>query len=88
MARSRFLLLGIALIACGSGCGGKDPYRPGESVGVFHVAGKLVATNCGQTPDPWEFDVRLRHDQSTLYWVQGDAPVSGIVDSSARVVLS
>lgn len=81
------VLLGIAAICGGSGCSGKDPYRPGESIGVFHVTGKLVSTTCGQTPNPWEFDVRLRHERNTLYWVQGDAPISGQVDPTARAVL-
>ena len=81
------VLLGIAAICGGSGCSGKDPYRPGESIGAFHVTGKLVSTTCGKTPDPWKFDVRLRHERNTLYWVQGDAPISGQVDPSAKAVL-
>jgi hypothetical protein len=75
------------MIAWGSGCSGTDPYRPGESLGAFHVTGKLVATSCGATPDPWEFEVRLRHDRTTLYWVQGAAPISALVDGSARAIL-
>lgn len=79
----------LALAALASiGCSGKDPYRPGESIGVFHVSGKLVATSCGATPDPWAFEVRLRHDATTLYWVQGDAPVSGLLDAAAKAVLT
>ena len=79
----------LALAALASiGCSGKDPYRPGESIGVFQVSGKLVATSCGATPDPWAFEVRLRHDATTLYWVQGDAPVSGLLDATAKAVLT
>jgi len=81
------VLLATAVIAAGSGCSGKDPYRPGESIGAFHVIGKLVSTTCGTTPDPWEFDVKLRHDKTTLYWVQGDAPISAVVDAAARAQL-
>jgi hypothetical protein len=77
----------MAAICAGSACSGKDPYRPGESLGAFHVTAKLVSTTCGKTPDPWEFDVRLRHEKTTLYWVQGDAPISGLVDPAARAVL-
>jgi hypothetical protein len=69
-------------------CSGKDPYAPGASVGVFHVAGRLVSSTCGATPNPWEFDVRLRHDASTLYWVQGGAPIQGHVDPQAHAVLT
>jgi hypothetical protein len=77
----------LAALSGGSGCSGKDPYRPGESLGAFHVTGKLVSTSCGPTPDPWEFDVKLRHERTTLYWVQGDAPISAQVDGAARAVL-
>ena len=80
-------ILAIVAIAFDTGCGGKDPYRPGESLGVFRVTGSLVKTTCGSTPNPWAFDVKLRHDRSTLYWVQGDAPVSAIADPTAHAVL-
>ena len=80
-------MLGIAGIAGGSGCSGHDPYRPGEGVGAFHVTSKLVSTTCGPTPDPWEFDVKLRHDATTLFWVQGSAPISGQLDATARAVM-
>ena len=85
--RDALMILGMTLICGGSGCSGKDPYRPGESIGAFHVTAKLVSTTCGKTPDPWAFDVRLRHEKTTLYWVQGDAPISGVVDATARAVL-
>ena len=85
--RDALLLLGVAAIAAGSGCSGKDPYRPGDSIGVFHVTSKLVSSSCGTAPDPWEFDVRLRHDKSTLYWVQGDAPISAVVDAAAHATM-
>jgi len=81
------VLLAVATLASVA-CSGKDPYRPGESIGIFHVTGKLIATSCGATPDPWEFDVRLRHDQTTLYWVQGDAPVSALLDATAKATLT
>jgi hypothetical protein len=81
------VVLTIAALAS-AGCSGKDPYRPGESIGVFHVTGKLLGTSCGATPDPWEFDVRLRHDSTTLYWVQGDAPISALLDEAAKAQLT
>lgn len=80
-------VLATAAIAVGTGCSGTDRTRPGESLGVFRVDGKLVSTSCGATPDPWAFDVRLRHEQTTLYWVQGEAPVSALVDRAARATL-
>lgn len=69
------------------GCSGKDPYKPGESVGTFHVSAALTSSTCGAVPNPWEFDVRLRYEEGTLYWVQGGAPVSGLADANARVIL-
>jgi len=81
------LLLVSVSAALVPGCTGKDPYAPGEALGTFKVTAKLLSTTCGPTPDPWEFDVKLRHTQSTLYWVQGDAPISGQVDPTARAVM-
>lgn len=86
-ARLVSLAVGASVTLAAWGCSGKDATRPGESIGVFHVSGKLVSTTCGKTPDPWAFDVRLRHDKATLYWVQGDAPVSGPIDAAARATL-
>ena len=80
--------LGIVSLFVVAACSGKDPYAPGDPVGVFHVSGKLVSATCGETPNPWEFDVRLRHDRSTLYWVQGGAPIQGPIDPSAKAVLT
>ena len=68
-------------------CTGKDPFSPGTKLGTFHVSAKLTQTTCGATPDPWEFDVRLNHDGSTLYWIQGGAPIQGQVDTTARAQL-
>ena len=83
---------GVALLslACAlPACSGKDPYSPGTKLGTFHVTAKLTQTTCGATPDPWEFDVRLNHEGSMLYWVQTDAPpIEGQVDASARTQLA
>lgn len=81
---------GLALLALAPvpACSGKDPYSPGTKLGTFHVTAKLTQTSCGPTPDPWEFDIRLNSDGSTLYWIQTDAPpVQGRVDTTARTQL-
>jgi hypothetical protein len=70
--------------ACVGACIGKDPYSPGTGLGTFHVTAKLVATSCGQAPDPWEFDVKLATDPGTLYWIQGDVPVTGKLDGTTH----
>lgn len=88
MARLLRQALGGAAVAClGLGCSGKDPYNPGTPLGTFRVSAKLVETTCGPVPDPWQFDVRLSHDETSIYWVQGGAPVAGRVDAQKRVVL-
>jgi hypothetical protein len=93
MARSpyRFTATPIvraALFGLVTGCIGTDRLRPGESIGAFSVTAKLVANTCGSVAtDPWAFEIRLRHEGSTLYWVQGDAPVAGTVDATAHAVL-
>lgn len=77
----------FVLLALSAACSGKDPYAPGTSLGTFHVSAKLVASTCGAVPDPWEFDVKLAHEESTLFWIQGGAPVQGTMDRTARATL-
>lgn len=90
MASFRLLVsvvpFGLAL-TCAAACSGKDPYNPGTSLGTFHVSAKLTSSTCGEVPDPWEFDVKLAHEESTLFWIQGGAPVSGTMDNTARATL-
>jgi hypothetical protein len=83
---ARFVALAALVLA--ASCTGKDPYNPGQGIGMFHVSAQLVSTTCGTTPNPWEFDVKLRHDAQTLYWVQGGAPVQGTLDASAHATLT
>ena len=87
MARSSFgAALLLLTLACA--CSGKDPYKPGEPIGTFRVTSKLTKSTCGSVPDPWEFDVRLRREGTTLYWVQGGAPIQGKVDTQSRAQLA
>jgi hypothetical protein len=77
-------LLPAVFAATLASCSGKDPYDPGTKLGTFHVTAKLTSSTCGQTPNPWEFDVRLNHDGSMLYWIQGGAPIQGTISASAQ----
>lgn len=86
MVGPRSLPLALVLAAA-VGCSGKDALNPGTKLGTFHVSAKLTQTTCGQVPDPWEFDVRLNHEGSTLYWIQGGVPIQGQVDSRASTRL-
>jgi hypothetical protein len=77
----------LALAAC---FGGKDPLNPGTPLGTFHVEGKLADDSCGPSsgaPADWPFDVKLSRDGSTLYWVQGQAPVSGQLDAQSHTTM-
>lgn len=79
--------LGLLAALAPAGCSGTDKYSPGTKLGTFHVHAALASTSCGAARDPWEFDVRLSHDGSLLYWVQGGAPVQGRVDREGRATL-
>ncbi|MBX3231523.1 MAG: hypothetical protein KIT84_24160 [Labilithrix sp.] len=87
MLRLRGLLPLAAVVAVIAACSGKDPYEPGEAVGTFRVTGQLTQTTCGQPPNPWEFDVKVNRDGSTLYWIQGAQPIAGEVDASGRTTM-
>lgn len=87
VATAHTLLALLLPLAGGASCSGKDPYNPGVKLGTFHVTAKLTQSTCGATPNPWEFDVRLNHDGSTLYWIQGGAPIQGNVDVAAKTQL-
>jgi hypothetical protein len=81
----------IVALAPAPACSGKDPYNPGTPIGVFHVTGALVGNACAaadQVPNPWEFDVKLSRDGSTLYWIQGGLPVQGHLDAASHTTMA
>lgn len=86
--RSWSLVAPVVLLVTTLGCMGKDPYNPGERVGTFQVTAKLVTSSCGDAPNPWEFQVKLSRDPSTLYWVQGGLPVQGSIRPGGAVTMT
>jgi hypothetical protein len=86
--RSAHVIVVATLLVTAVACSGKDPYDPGMHVGTFHVEAALASTTCGATPNPWQFEVRLNADGSTLYWIQGGAPVSARMDGAAGAQLT
>lgn len=54
------------------------PKPPGELVGVYAIEGALTKNECGTealpAADPLSFDVELRKQDGTGYWLQGMPP--------------
>ena len=67
------------------GCVGhaQDAHEPGDRLGTYHAAGKLVNDSCqaavlGVTSD-WQFDVKLSRETYTLYWLNGQEAIPGTI---------
>ena len=67
------------------GCVGhaQDAHEPGDRLGTYHAAGKLVRDTCqagvlGVTSD-WQFDVKLSRESDTLYWLNGQEAIAGTI---------
>lgn len=78
----------MALFSVLAACATKDPTNPGTVIGTFHVTGTLTKDTCSGAPNPWTFDVKLNHDDSTLYWITGDYPIAGDVDSKGNASMT
>jgi hypothetical protein len=83
----------VAMIGCADFFGTKDLDAPGDAVGVFHVSAALdPASNCTElvaaAANPWTWDLTLRRDGSTAYWISGGSPLSGTIDSSGNLSFS
>jgi hypothetical protein len=67
--------LGVAMCTA-TGCAMPKP--PGELVGVYSIEGALTQNECGEdalpAANPLIFDVELRQDDGTGYWLQGMPP--------------
>lgn len=63
-----------------------DGRVPGDPLGSFAVTARLESSDCGEgamgAPELWEFEVRLSREHSTLFWLNGQAPVEGKLDPS------
>ena len=72
------------LFLCSSCIGhAQDAHEPGDRLGTYHAAGKLVSDTCqagvlGVTSD-WQFDVKLCREESTLYWLNGEEAIPGTI---------
>lgn len=92
----------IGLISGSTGCdfGEGDAKIPGEHLGTFHIVARLSASTCGPgalgSQDVWEFDVQMSREDSEVFWLNGEEPVTGALaadgvsfafDSSAQIQL-
>ena len=62
---------------------------PGELVGVYAIEGALTKNECGDealpAADPLAFDVELRREDGTGYWLQGMPPArSGLLSNDGH----
>ena len=91
MRRKMPVSAAVVLVAGLAACTGKDRYNPGSPLGTFRVSAATTGNTCGDDnapPSPWLFDVRLSRERSTLYWIQGGAPVSGPIDDNGHARLT
>ena len=79
MPLSRILRLAVLGAPCGAlavGCAMPKP--PGDLVGSYHVEGALTVNECGEEAlpaiDPLSFDVQIRRDDRSGYWLPGMPP--------------
>jgi len=65
-----------------------DTSLPGTQLGTYRVTATLGTNTCGAglgAPNPWNFDVQLSQQKSTLYWswLDGSAPLSNTLSGNA-----
>lgn len=70
--------------------GNRDRRHPGELLGVYAIAavidpGSTCSTLLSSTPTPWNFQVELRREQGTAYWVQNDVPIAGTLGADGAI---
>jgi hypothetical protein len=79
VGHSRSIAIAGSLATCcllAVGC--KMPQPPGDLLGSYHVQGDLTVNECGDEAlpaiDPLSFDVQIRRDERSGYWLQGMPP--------------
>ncbi|GAC1351233.1 MAG: hypothetical protein NVS3B20_25230 [Polyangiales bacterium] len=83
-------LLANALLACSGVLGDKNPHAPGDSVGRYRISAEVDATSsCAEAvaaaPRPWTFEVTLRRDGKTAFWIASDTPIVGTLDDKGAL---
>jgi hypothetical protein len=93
MTVTRACALAVAFVAasgCSSFLGDKDPHDPGAPVGIYHLVATVdTASSCAEAvaaaPKPWNFDVTIRRDGQTGYWIVNGQPLSGTIDDKGAI---
>ncbi|MFO0591576.1 MAG: hypothetical protein U0441_28780 [Polyangiaceae bacterium] len=83
-----FLAASLFTAGCVEAFGDKDPHRPGEPLGTYHLVAKQTSNDCGDqalgAPAAWEFDVKLSWGTGDLFWNSGGEVISGpVTDAGA-----
>jgi ABC-type glycerol-3-phosphate transport system substrate-binding protein len=79
----------LGMVAAPAACAA--PSMPGTTLGTYKVTAQAETNVCGLTaPNPWNFDVELSQDGTTLYWswMDGSPYLSGPVASQAATLLA
>ena len=77
----------LALAGCANMLGTSDPTNPGDPIGSYALVANVDDTStCAELaaaqPRPWDFDVKLRHDGTTAYWIANGSPIAGTLDTT------
>ncbi|MGZ3419115.1 MAG: hypothetical protein ACXVEE_14685 [Polyangiales bacterium] len=81
-----FLVLGLT--ACSSNL---KENEPGDPLGSYALSADAdLSSSCiellNASPRPWTFDVTLRRDGATGYWVtKGSGPIEGTIDTNGAI---
>lgn len=83
-----FLVLALT-VGCSDFFGNKER-AAGEPVGVYKLeANADMMSTCleiiNATPRPWSFEVTLRRDGTTGYWMNGPEPIEGTIDAKGAL---
>jgi hypothetical protein len=94
IARASIVAACVVLASgCSSVLGNKDPHDPGEPVGIYHLSATVdTSSTCAEAvaaaPKPWNFDVTLRRDGQTGYWIVNGQPLGGTMSDKGALEFS
>jgi hypothetical protein len=83
--RVAFALTLLFVTSCADFMGDKERTM-GDPIGHYQLSANAdMQSTCTEiinsTPRPWSFEVSLRKDANKAYWLSGDDPIEGTIDS-------